>query len=205
MNLMCKIYCVLWMLFFVQCKEKTYDNNSSKKINIGYTICIQPFTNIDSTIVLAVRDSIKQFYQNVIIKENKPLPEFAYFEKNNRYKADSLLQYLSTISTENELMIGLTNKDISTTKNNIQDWGVMGLGKCPGNSCIASTYRLQKENIKSQLFKVSIHELDHTQGLPHCSNKTCFMRDVEGKNPTNEEIGFCADCTAFLKRKNWKL
>jgi archaemetzincin len=203
MNLLSKIFCVLFVLVFAQCKEK--NNTTNKKITAGYSICIQPFANIDSSIVLAVRDSIKTFYPTVTINTNTPLPAFAFLAKNNRYRADSLLKFLSAISHKNELIIGLTEKDISTTKDKIQDWGVMGLGYCPGNACVASTYRLQKENIKSQLFKVATHELGHTQGLPHCSNKTCFMRDAEGKNPTNEEIGFCANCTDFLKTKNWKL
>jgi archaemetzincin len=202
MNLVSKIFCVLFVLVFAHCKE---NNTTNKKITAEYSICIQPFANIDSSIVLAVRDSLKTFYPAVIINANTTLPTFAFYAKNNRYRADSLLKFLSAISHKNELIIGLTEKDISTTKDKIQDWGVMGLGYCPGNACVASTYRLQKENIKSQLFKVAIHELGHTQGLPHCSNKICFMRDAEGKNPTNEEIRFCANCTDFLKTKNWKL
>ena len=54
-----------------------------------------------------------------------------------------------------------------------------------------------------QLFKVSIHELGHTQGLPHCVVKYCFMRDAEGRNPTNDEKDFCPACKTFLKQKGW--
>jgi archaemetzincin len=79
----------------------------------------------------------------------------------------------------------------------------MGLGKCPGKACVASSYRLSNNERLSQLFKVSIHELGHTQGLPHCEVKVCFMRDAEGRNPTNEEKGFCPRCKTFLKAKGW--
>ena len=99
----------------------------------------------------------------------------------------------------------MTSKDISTTKDKIKDWGIMGLGFCPGNSCIASTFRLNKSEIYTQFFKVAIHELGHTQGLQHCIVKTCFMRDAEGKNHTNEEKEFCSDCKEILINAGWDL
>ena len=204
MNIKSNIKYIFLLLVFVQCKEKKEDT-LFKKINTPYTICLQPFADIDSTIVMAIKDSIQKIYSLTKINANEPLPAFAFYKKNNRYKADSLLTFLNLLRNENELMVGLTNKDISTTKDNIEDWGVMGLGKCPGYTCVASTFRLKKENIKSQFFKVAIHELGHTQGLPHCENTTCYMRDAEGKNTTNEEIGFCIKCKTFLINKNWKL
>ena len=92
---------------------------------------------------------------------------------------------------------------ISTTKNEIKDFGVMGLGFRPGNACVASSFRLSKQNKLDQLFKVAIHELGHTQGLPHCEVKTCFMRDAEGKNQTNDEKEFCSSCKIKLEKKGW--
>jgi archaemetzincin len=81
----------------------------------------------------------------------------------------------------------------------------MGLGFQPGNACVVSTFRLQKGELSDQLFKLSLHELAHTQGLPHCKNKTCFMRDAKGENHLDEEIGFCQSCKSFLKSKGWLL
>ena len=81
----------------------------------------------------------------------------------------------------------------------------MGLGLCPGNACIASSFRLSKTENMRQLFVISIHELGHTQGLSHCLLKTCFMRDAEGKNPTNEETEFCPKCKNYLVKRGWDL
>ena len=179
-------------------KGNSYDLKSKK-------IIIQSFENIDYNIVKSIKDSINIYYDSVEIKENKILPPLAYYQPRDRYKADSILKYLSDNAESNEVVIGITTKDISTSKGNIADFGVMGLGRCPGNVCVASSFRLNKENVKSQLFKVAIHELGHTFGLPHCPNKSCFMRDAEGKNPTDEERGFCDKCSGVLKNKNWKL
>lgn len=81
----------------------------------------------------------------------------------------------------------------------------MGLGYRPGNACVASSFRLTKKNKTQQFHKVALHELGHTQGLPHCPDKSCLMRDAEGGNPLDEEKAFCASCRQYLKSKNWKL
>jgi archaemetzincin len=64
---------------------------------------------------------------------------------------------------------------------------------------------MKKEIAVGQFYKVAIHELGHTQGLPHCENKTCYMRDAEGGNPLEEEVDFCKTCKMFLKNRGWVL
>ena len=81
----------------------------------------------------------------------------------------------------------------------------MGLGYRPGNACVVSSYRLSKKNKTEQFYKVALHELGHTEGLPHCKNKTCLMRDAEGGNPLNEEKEFCISCKKYLKGKKWNI
>jgi archaemetzincin len=78
----------------------------------------------------------------------------------------------------------------------------MGFGYKPGNASVASIYRVKNEE---QFFKVCIHELGHNMGLSHCEVKTCFMRNAEGGNPTDEETGFCENCRTFLIGKNWTI
>ena len=80
--------------------------------------------------------------------------------------------------------------------------GVDGVDLQPGNAGVASDFRLRNKN---NFFKVVIHELGHTAGLPHCPEKICFMRDAEGGDPTGEEKEFCEKCKGYLKSKGWKL
>jgi archaemetzincin len=133
------------------------------------------------------------------------LPSTAFYPARNRYHADSIIKYLDRFNSADTVIIGLTNKDISTIKENMQDWGIMGLGDEPGNACVVSTFRLSKTKTPAQFYKLALHELGHTQGLAHCQNKFCFMRDSEGGNHLDEEVGFCPTCKSFIKSKGWLL
>jgi archaemetzincin len=194
---------VLFLFLILSCseKEKTAKNSEPKP---SITILIQPFRDINPKKVESVTEGIKKVYPNIKVLEVIDFPENAYYKERNRYRADSIIKFLSSRTKEGFVTIGLTSKDISVTKGKIKDFGVMGLGYRPGKACVASDFRLNKENSDEQFYKIAIHELGHTQGLPHCPEKMCFMRDAEGKNPTNEETDFCKKCKTFLISKNWK-
>ncbi len=175
-------------------------NNSNQSLSID----LQPFYGIPAGMVEDIQQELLKSFPQVILKKETPLPTSAWYEPRNRYRADSLISYLSKQTPVAHITIGLTDKDISTTKDNIADWGIMGLGFCPGNACIVSTFRLSKKDLSSQLYKLCLHEWGHTVGLPHCSNITCLMRDAEGKNHFNEEKGFCEACKNKLALKNFR-
>lgn len=176
-------------------------NKRSQKLIVE----IQPFNDLPEAYLKSVHKALEEVVGPITIRKSIALPKNALNQNKTRYRADSMLKYLKQINNKSTFLIGLTANDISTTKNGIQDWGVMGLGYCPGSVCIASSYRLKNKNKASQLFKVAIHELGHTQGLPHCTERTCFMRDAEGKNPTDEEIAFCKRCKTYLLKLGWHL
>mgnify|MGYP003601516182 FL=1 len=80
----------------------------------------------------------------------------------------------------------------------------MGLGYCPGNSCVISTFRLKNKdkNLElSRLKKVVIHEFGHNLGLPHCSDKHCVMTSAAEKISTidNEKMELCVKCKNILE------
>ncbi len=168
-------------------------------------IVIQPYEGFPNQEAKNILKEIHNIYPKVVLRSAIPFPQESYYKKRNRYRADILISLLKNTIGSDSVIVGLSSKDISTTKDGIKDWGVMGLGYRPGDACIVSTYRLSKNNKKEQFYKVVLHELGHTRGLPHCEVKTCFMRDAEGGNPLDEETGFCNDCKAYLQAHNWKL
>lgn len=143
-----------------------------------------------------VATKIKPYIDSVRITNKLGMPKNAYNKARNRYRADSLIKWMNTLATENEVYIGLTNYDISTTKYHYKDWGVMGLAYRPGKAAIASSYRLRDKRL---LWKIAIHELGHTKGLKHCETSTCYMRDAKGGDPTSYETDFCENCKSHLR------
>ncbi|WP_228413920.1 Zn-dependent protease [Chryseobacterium sp. CH21] len=197
------LYLLIILLLTYSCSEKK-NLIKEKAEKSAVTILIQPFKDVKSETVAKVTEGIKNVYPNVKILNAIDFPENTYYKERSRYRADSIIKFLSKETKEGFVTIGLTTKDISATRGKIKDFGIMGLGYRPGKACVASNFRLSKENRDEQFYKVAIHELGHTQGLPHCPEKMCFMRDAEGKNPTNEETDFCKKCKTFLINKNWK-
>lgn len=183
--------------------EKKASHPKAKQSSL--IISIQPFSDISPVLTDYVFKELKKVYPFSEVKQPIQLPKSAYYPSRNRYRADSLIGYLDRLNKSGHVTIALTNRDISTSVHGYADWGVMGLALRPGNACIVSTFRLSKSNLNNQLFKVAIHELGHTQGLPHCSDKTCFMADAEGGNPTDQETGFCPKCKARMQKKGWQL
>ena len=137
------------------------------------------------------------------IKGVATLPAAAYYKLRNRYRAPVLLTYLSTYSGYDKIN-GITTKDISTSSNNVYDWGVMWLGSCPGKACVISTFRIKTLNtylFNDRFIKVALHELGHTVGLQHCTySNTCFMEAAEGtiKSVDRETKSLCSNCKKLL-------
>jgi archaemetzincin len=201
----------------LSCKDVNNNGNKlastkdSKKTQKRLSIVIQPFDGLPVSTANLVAEKLKEIYiGEIVINNSIPFPNKALNHDKTRYRADSLIRYLGTLAKEDQLIIGLTNKDISTTKGKDPDYGVMGLGFCPGKSCIASTFRLKGKNRLEKLLKVAIHELGHTQSLAqtntkHCQEKRCLMRDAEGKDHFDELKDFCSKCKPILIKAGWAL
>lgn len=71
---------------------------------------------------------IKRINPNVVLRKNIPFPENSFYKSRNRYRAESIIRNLKNLVGEDSVIVGLSNSDISTTKNKIYDWGVMDLG-----------------------------------------------------------------------------
>ena len=205
-------YSILFLTsFFLNACQPNSNNESitesdDRTVKTEKIVVIQPFNDFANAETKNVYDTLSKYFAKVIISPqlNLPLNARATVQRN-RYRADSLICFLDRLHSGDTVAIGLTHKDICNNKNNNNEWGIMGLGFQPGTACVISTARLSRKNTNEQLIKVALHELGHTSGLPHCSNRTCFMTDACGKNQTNREIGFCSRCKVYLKSKGWIL
>ena len=199
-------FILYFFLLLTGCTTRTSNDNKKpvtkeKKYSV-LTVKILPLGKTNESFSAEVYKDLKKIIDNVELLSHEEMPRSAYYSPRKRYRADTLIHLMSNRAKENEVYVGITMQDISTTKGDNPDYGVMGLGFRPGKACVASSFRLRD---KKNFFKVVIHELGHTAGLPHCTDKTCFMRDAEGGDPTGEEKGFCEKCKEYLKEKKWKL
>lgn len=181
------------------------------------TIGIQAYTDFNTSYSDTIKAAlIRSFGYRVVVLPEKELPGYAYIKmKSPRYRADSLLADLRKNKPDSiDYILGLTNRDISTTKKNkngtvkqpqwkYEDWGVFGLGYQPGPSCVVSTYRLKSNDsalLINRLKKVCIHEMGHNFGLKHCTTKNCVMQDAAETIRTIDSVDLelCPKCRAKL-------
>jgi len=170
-------------------------------------VAIQPLGKVAPARIERVKAGIAALYAvRIEVLPAKPLPEAAYYKPRDRYKADGLLDFLAKETPASfTKVVGLTERDISTTKGEVADWGIFGLGQLGGRACVVSTFRLHANKatepvFEARLAKVVNHELGHTFGLDHCPMAGCFMQDAGGKIATvdGENGKPCPACAAKL-------
>lgn len=208
-----KYYFFLLLTFLVLISCRKVDSTHK-------TIGIQGFGNIDQSLIETIKTTIKEVYdfEDVVILNRKPIPKSTFVNiKSPRYRADSILRILKRERPDSiDYVIGILNKDISTTKKDpngntlkplskYSDWGVFGLGYRPGSSCVLSTYRIKsndEDKFLERMKKVCIHEIGHTLGLKHCNiSKRCVMRDAAETIKTVDQVDLklCDHCLSLIK------
>lgn len=180
---------------------------SKEKLTIG----IQPYDFFEKSMIDTITQTLHETYNaRIIVLPKNDLPKSAFIDiKSPRYRADSILIDLKENKPDSvDFVIGLTKKDISTSKRDkngkikkpeskYSDWGVFGLGYKPGPSCVVSSFRLNDNKLFiSRLKKVCIHELGHNFGLNHCQTDKCVMKDAAETIKTIDSVNFnlCDKC-----------
>ena len=133
---------------------------------------------------------------------SKPLTEDLMNDAKTRYRAGKILdRQASLMSRDDDVIIGLTDCDISTTAHGYDDWGILGLSDLGQSNCVISTYRVKD---KTQFWKVVLHEFGHGfLGLRHCpkNDTQCFMVDCNGKPDLAKEKYLCDTCSHSIRLK----
>lgn len=139
---------------------------------------------------------------------SRPLSHAAYYPPRRRYRADRLLDELSEVAASlgpGVRVLGLTEVDISTTKEPHADWGIFGLAYMPGRAAVVSSHRLQKRaknpaHLARRVANTAIHEIGHSLGLDHCAEPRCPMQDAEGSiaNTDSSDPHLGPECAAEL-------
>lgn len=159
------------------------------------TVVLVPLKSFPDDLLDAVEARLRdELAVEVVRHEAIPLPAAAYYEPRKRYRAEILLDHLDALELAIPggvdgpvKVLGLTEVDISTTKGDIPDWGIFGLGNTPGRACVVSSKRLKRkpknrDHVRKRVSVTAVHEVGHTFGLPHCEEhaRVCVMLDAQG-------------------------
>lgn len=168
------------------------------------TVYIQPFYPFSHDRAAQIAVEVQKFYHcNVVILHECKIYDTAR-SSTGRYSAHILLQKLEQqISGKNVKILALTSYDIFHESHGAKEWGIFGLGNCPGHACVVSDFRLKwfPDQTKDFTINVALHELGHTFGLPHCSyDDRCLMNDSKGgiKELYKEKRMLCSHCLSKL-------
>lgn len=151
-----KYYFLIVLFSLISCTKRN-NESSVEKITVQKVIVIQPLGNFDLKQSNKVLSEIKHISPNVVLRKSIPFPENAYYRPRHRYRADSIIKSLRNTIGNDSVIVGLSHFDISTSKNGIKDWGIMGLGYRPGKSCVVSDFRLDIKNKDPQFYKLVLH------------------------------------------------
>lgn len=129
----------------------------------------------------------------------------AFVKRRNQYLADAILDSIPLPEDESRV-VGIVDVDIYTSTLNF----VFGIAELPGRRALISTYRLKMGDVSNELLierlaKEIVHELGHTFGLRHCSDKRCVMHFSNSIADTDyKSVRLCERCfEAYRKAKLW--
>ena len=150
------------------------------------TACLQPLGKHEAELLGPIGRGIARTY-GFRVRELPPraLPKSAWYPPRSRYRAAALLDELRARPAGCDFVLGFTAVDISMTKGEHTDWGVLGLSYLRENVSVVSSFRMHREAdhalLTQRAVKVSLHELGHAIGLAHRNEgSACLMNDAGG-------------------------
>jgi archaemetzincin len=171
-------------------------------------VAIQPLGGVDPALVDAVARRIEQtFAVDLVVLPVKPLPEVALYRPRMRFRGERVLEWLEVEKPEQaSTILGLMSSDLSVTKGEVYDWGVMGVASPARSAGVVSSYRMGPYRASTRLVtqracQVAVHEMAHSLGVAHCPMPRCIMNDAHGGIATVDRSSgeFCQDCRRELE------
>jgi archaemetzincin len=171
-------------------------------------VALVPLGPVDRSVLDAIGRAIETRLQaKVRVDPARPVPEAAFRRERGRYRAEKILDALDRDPPEAAFkVLAVTEAEISTTKGRVEDFRVGGLGNVAGTSSVVSLWIFRQHSPSRPVFvrravDLSVHELGHTLGLPHCESPRCVMRDAKGKILSSVDTSsgqYCERCRARL-------
>ncbi len=170
-------------------------------------VVLVPLGKVDQALLEVAKKAIEARVEaEVRIDPVRELPKEAWYAPRKRWRAEKLIAALDADPPKGAWkVVGLTEAEISTTKGDVYDWGIAGLGDIGGRTCVGSALlyrRFSKTRavLERRFGDNVVHELGHTLGMPHCQTKGCVMADAKGRPMQSADASdgdYCDACRAL--------
>lgn len=178
----------------------------------GLLVALVPMGEVKPRSTATAARAIQATYGfRTVVEDRREHPPSAWYAPRRRYRAEEILDWLRPLEAAAAKVMGVTERDISTTKGRYLDFGICGLADLGGRAAVISTYRIARKMGKTgpgahariferRLADLATHELGHQLGLDHCPNRGCVMEDAKGTVTTfDRSTGrLCATCRRIL-------
>ena len=149
--------------------------------------CFAPLGTHDEELLgLAMRGAEYLYGATATLLPVAALPKSAFYKPRKRHRAEKILDHLDQVMPADrcDIIVGITDVDISTTKGKVKDWGILGMGMIRGTACVVSSFRMTRKvdraTQKRRMISTTNHEIGHVLGAPHGGAPGCLMNDAKG-------------------------
>ena len=174
-------------------------------------VYVVPLGDVEAKLLDVARDALAaRINAEIRIGGRRDLPQEAWYAPRKRYRAEKLIDALNADPPPDAWrVVGVTEQPISTTKGEIFDWGIAGLGDIDGRTCVLSSAIYRKHSrdratLERRMADLVVHEFGHNLGLNHCDVKGCVMADAKGKaiRSADSSTGqYCSKCRGIVEAK----
>ena len=161
-----------------------------------------PIEPVEIALLEPIQSAISRLFHLQVRIENMAIPTSqAYDRGREQYRSRDLVQHLNLMAgITTDRVLGVTGLDLYCRGLNF----VFGEAMVGGRAAVVSLARLApgpsdparaRELLTERAVKVSIHELGHTLGLEHCTERGCVMRFSNNVTDVDEKKSvFCDGC-----------